>query len=660
MSVTRKAYIDFETWGTQSVIDLGANAYSQQPDAEILMMAYSFSDQPLHIDSVQQWMCGDPFPAELAYHIKHGGLIAAWNVYFEKCFWYNVGRLKNEFPTIHPDHWRDSMAKGLSHSLPMSLDKACSALRLSDEYHKQAGKKLIEMFSCPQKDGSRILPHHRPREWEDYKLYNRYDVLAERAIDEQLPDLKPHELKRWKLNQKINDRGVPIDVKSAKIIYPKVVEAQSRLADEISTITNQRILRPTMTKRIVTFLNERNVNIPNCQADTIDEALAGKFGQVDEVSQKILEIRKHAGKSSVGKFKRFIDMSDGEGLIKGTLVYRGTHTGRDISKDINVLNLAKPTVEYESTDQLVKELVEWPIEKIQEKYGSYLKAASSVIRMMIAAPTGKKLVQSDFSSIEARLVFWFADCQQGLQMYRDKIDAYIKMATTIYSKSYDDVDDGERFAGKQAILGCGFGLAWKGFQNTCLQYGVELPDDLCKKVIDAYRGDFPEVVKLWNDVENAATSAVKNPGSAYQIPNGKIKFMVKGKFLYMLLPSGSMMAYPFPKIEIVTTPWGSRKPAVTYRTQNNGQWVRTSTYGGKLTENFIQSSCRDLLENAKQNCEDVGIPVLFTVYDELIVQMNDDDLDIPKFEAALVDLPAWLADFPMDVESKILTRYTKA
>lgn len=653
------AYIDLETWGTRSVMDLGASAYSKQPDAEILMMAYSFESDPLDIKSIKQWMLGDPFPSDLLYHIKHGGLMSAWNVWFEKCFWYNVGRPKYGFPTVHPDNWRDSMAKGLSHSLPMSLDGACSALRISEEHHKQSGKKLIQMFSCPQKDGSRILPEHRPAEWINYRTYNKYDVLAERAIDEQLPDLKPHELKRWKLNQKINERGVPIDVVSSKAIYPKVTLAQGNLANEISDLTNQRILRPTMTKRIVTYMNENGVALPNCQADTITDALKGMYGTPNETCRKILEIRTHAGKSSVGKFKRFIDMADENNLIKGTLVFRGTITGRDISKDINMLNLAKPTVEYTSTDDLVSDAVNMSIDEASEKYGSYMKLASSVIRMMVAAPEGKKLVQSDFSSIEARLVFWFADCNKGLQMYRDKIDAYIKMATTIYTKAYDDVTDGERFAGKQAILGCGFGLAWKGFQNTCLQYGVELPDELCKTVIDAYRGDFPEVVKLWNHVENAAMSAVRSPGSAFQIPNGKIKFMVKGKFLYMLLPSGSMMAYPFPKIEVVKTPWGSRKEAITYRCQSNGQWMRTSTYGGKLTENFIQSSCRDLLENAKQNCEDISIPVLFTVYDELIVEMEDDDLDIPKFEAALIDLPSWLTNFPMDVESKILTRYTK-
>jgi DNA polymerase len=127
----------------------------------------------------------------------------------------------------------------------------------------------------------------------------------------------------------------------------------------------------------------------------------------------------------------------------------------------------------------------------------------------------------------------------------------------------------------------------------------------------------------------------------------------------MKLPSGRCLMYPDIKVTQATTPWGAKRKAISYRKQINGQWLRESTYGGKLTENAIQAIARDLMYYGAKQAEESGYEVLFSVYDEIIAEKRSDLADIKEFESLICKIPDWGKGIPLEAEGKLLNNYQK-
>ena len=412
-------------------------------------------------------------------------------------------------------------------------------------------------------------------------------------------------------------------------------------------------------KRAQDFVNP---NIPSCDADHIEQILDGKWGPVDDVTKEILEMRQHAGKSSTGKYARYINSSI-DGYVYGMIISFGAHTGRGVSKLLNLYNLPKPSIVYKDMDELVTDLQEFDPDQINEKYGSYLRAASTAIRGMITAPNGWTLAVSDYAAIEARIVFWLAGCRSGLQKYLDGIDIYKDVSTHIFNTPYKSVSQDQRWVGKQVILGAGFGLGPPGFVKSCARWGVEVSLDVAEHSIYAYRNEYPEVVDLWNHLDVASMRACRT-GKVTSIPSGLISFKTHRTksgiiMLQMKLPSGRCINYPDVKIQVVKTPWGAKKKAITYKKPKDGGFWRESTYGGKITENAVQAIARDIFYYGAQNAHDNGYDILFGVYDEIIGINKVQYADIDEFNELICVKPDWATGLPIEAEGKLLKHYQK-
>jgi len=88
----------------------------------------------------------------------------------------------------------------------------------------------------------------------------------------------------------------------------------------------------------------------------------------------------------------------------------------------------------------------------------------------------------------------------------------------------------------------------------------------------------------------------------------------------------------------------------------------TKLYGGLLTENEIQATCRDLLRDAWLASVDAGYTVAFSVHDELVFVVPDDQANedtLRDIHRIMTTCSPWLTDCPLDVESHILPYYTK-
>lgn len=651
-------FLDLETRSKRDIGD-GAFAYAADESTEVLLAGYCIENQ--------DYVCTDNIESDnlqlkpLFKAIQDGFLIVAHNMLFEIACYKYLLTPKYGWPKPKLEQFRCTMQMASRAGLPMALGGAAKALHLTDKLEE--GKALIKLFSIPQNDGSFIEMDSRPSDKKMFVHYCGIDNVVCRDIWSNLPAFTEEEEEDILLDLKSNLYGVHVDTETAIKVYDNVLEVQAGFAARATELTGGIITKMTQVQRlkkwIIQYVNEE---VPNCAADTIIDLLDGKYGEVDTISKELLEMRQHSGKSSTGKYVRIINSSIDD-YVYGMLISFGTNTGRMISKLLNLANLPKPSVDYESADALLEDLSVMDIDGINEKYGSYLKAASSAIRGLIIAPKGKVFCIADYASIEARLVFWLARCKKGLQTYHDGLDMYIEMATVIFAVPYDKVTSDQRWVGKTAILGAGFGLGWKGFQNTCINYGRELSDDLCKDSIGGYRDAFPEVVQSWDDMDRKAMMACKTGKVTYAC-DGLIAFKTsKTKsgvtFLFMKLPSGRLLSYPDIKIVKAITPWGASRKSVSYKKLVNNQWVRETTYGGKLYENAIQAIARDLMYYGAKNAVKNGYRVIFSVYDEVISEIDEDKADIKHYEELLSVTPEWGVGMPLEAEGKICNRYQK-
>ena len=646
------AFCDFET-KSEMDIEHGAFAYAAHQSTDILIVAYCIGDsEPICAEITDQEKI-EP----LLEHMRFGGICVAHNILFEMAIIKYVAVPKYGWPKTKITQWFDTMHLAGRAGLPLSLAECAKALKITEKL--EAGKDLIKVFCTPP-----FVPmNSRPKEKERFMEYCNQDVRVSREIWRNLPSLKLEEKEDIALDLRANFHGVPIDHSLAKRIHNLVLEEQAGLSDRVNILTKGVITKMTQAQRIKQWA-QRHVSpsIPNCAAATVIEILDGVYGEVDPVTKEILEMRQHSGKSSTGKYVRYVHSSIDENIY-GMLISFGAHTGRSISKLLNLYNLPKPSIKYDTMDKLIDDMAQMSALEINEKYGSYLKAASTAIRGVITAPTGKTLVIADYASIEARMVFWLAHCMSGLKKYHKGIDLYIDMASFIYSTPMARVTDDQRWLGKQVILGAGYGLGWGGFIGACAQYGVEIDESTAQLAINAYRETYPEIVDLWNDMDRSAMKACTS---------GKIVFAAKGKiafktmktrsgvtFLLMRLPSGRFISYPDIKIEMVTTPWGARRKAISYKKAKNNGWFRDTTYGGKLTENAVQGIARDIMYYGAKVASDYGYKMLFSVYDEIVALADKDKADIRHYEELICTLPAWATGAPIKAEGILAKHYQK-
>jgi DNA polymerase len=198
---------------------------------------------------------------------------------------------------------------------------------------------------------------------------------------------------------------------------------------------------------------------------------------------------------------------------------------------------------------------------------------------------------------------------------------------------------------------------------------------LMQHTVNVYRARYPEVKALWKAQEDAAIAAVNAPGE--YIECGRITWRVdlddpmleyseeidttKG-FLRCILPSGRATRYRSPKIKPTKTSWGEVRDALRYMSVVTGnKWASTATYGGKIVENITQAVARDIMAEAMLNTTKPECPydVRFTVHDELVAEVDENEGSLQEFEELLSDLPPWADGCPIVAEAERFKRYRK-
>lgn len=653
-------HIDFETYSQAELPAVGLDNYASHPSTGVHCLGFAFDDDEVNL-------CADIGSAhsdftELMQHVLMGREVVAHNAAFELAIWNKVCVPRYGWPELRPEQIRCTMAQAYAMGLPASLEKAAPALGI-DESKDMAGSRVMLQLARPKTDGTFWTYGDNPEKFERLYDYCRQDVEVERELDKRLMRLSDYETRVWRLDQKINGRGVRVDLPSIKKAVKLVNAEKQRLDAEMGALTDMAVARCTETQALVKWVREQGVQIDGVAKRDVIDALNDE--SLPPVVGEALRLRREAAKSSTAKLTAMRDRASADGRVRGCFQYHGATTGRWAHRGIQPGNLPRPRVGI--TPENVHEMIDMLSNRdlLDMTYGPVLDAMADCVRGMITAAPGHHLVAVDFSAVEARVLAWLAGEEKVLDIFRTHGKIYEHAAAGIYNKPIDKVSKDERQIGKVAVLALGFGGGVGAFQSMARVYGVQVADVAADGIKANWRRAHPAIVKYWNDLETAAIDAVDLDHGAECSAGPKdraVKFRKDGSFLWCKLPSGRVLCYPYPVTRATETPWGEQRNALHFHAVNiANQWEETSTYGGSLAENVTQAVARDLLADAMLRLEQEGFPVVMHVHDEIVVEVPESAPEdtLARIEAIVSTPPAWANDLPLAAEGWRGFRYRK-
>lgn len=648
--------IDVETRCDLDIKNVGVYKYCAHESFKVLLVSCMLGNAENNKSKVWTWDLTIETLPQWFYKVliseryrKH-----AHNAVFE------ILSLQRYFNYIFTDteiaQWFCSMACVAFCGLPLGLEDSANALG-HDQRKQVTGTALINKFSVKNKKGGYDSPTDYPNEWEKFISYNKQDVLTEKKNLECLPDLPEifepgRERTIWLLDFKINSTGVNIDVRLAEncnsLCYRNDLE-------NLESIKHVGIDNVNSRKQVLEFLNANGIYCNSLKAEDYDKYIS--LDACNEITKKVLEVKKNLALTSSTKFKKFID-TELNGKIYGTLQYYGAvRTGRWGGRGAQPQNLKRNTLSIEPLTALRYYASKNDYNSIKSYFGNVKESVTELCRTIVVPEKEKVFLSSDFSAVEARVTAWIADETWRLEVFRTHGKIYEASAAMMFKKNISEITKGsvERFKGKAAELGLGFG-GWTGALKRMGMDGNMTEDEmviLCK----LWREKSPGIVKMWEDVQIKALSAVKRKGESFTTNFGavyKIEETESGNtWLTCKLPSGRRIMYYEPKLV------NSRgETGFTYRKGLGEQ----NTWSGILVENIVQAIARDLLvEKILYLWKNHGMLPVLHVHDELIYEVlevyKDETLSVLN-NAMSLEIE-WAKGLPLRGDTDILPFYMK-
>ena len=609
-------------------------------------MAYAIDDGPIEL-----WVPGEDCPWSSYENIALRGGVEAHHSFFERAIWRNIMVPKYGWPDIPDKYWHDSAATAAYHALPRALNQIGAALDLKIT-KDMGGKRIMMKLARPRTAYADDPAEMWSSGTEDYKAlyqYCRDDVAAERAIHKRLRPLPASEAAIWALDQRINERGLRVDMPAVKAALCLLEASEKALKAEFKALTG--IESPTMVAKFKEWLTAKGMAVTTLNKNDVTTALK----TAPKACQRALEIRQALSKTSTAKYQAIQDSVCRDGRLRGLLMYHGASTGRWTGQLVQPQNLPKNTFKGD-LDAYFSFLKESTPEDFEMVY-PVAETLSKTIRGVFIPSEGHVFVGGDYNAIEARVLFWLASESRGLQMFRENADIYKDLAASIYGVPKEGISPAQRDLGKRGVLGCGYGMGAVKFKQTCMDFArVEISEELAERVIQTYRAKYRTVAVMWQMQELAAKQAIE---TKKPVRCGKVLCGVHDGFLFCRLPSGRCLAYYDPKIEMMKTSWGEMKHTITFMGMNSitRSWERQTTYGGKLVENITQAVARDVMAAAMIRCEKAGYKINLTVHDELLSETQNGN--VKDFERLMCILPDWAVELPVKAEAWSGTRYKK-
>lgn len=681
---------------------VGAARYAEHPTTEVLSLAYDLKDGR----GRRHWKPSDPPPDDLFAHILTGGLLEAWNVGFERHIWEKVCVPRMGWPAVARSQWRCAMAKARAHALPGALDNAAAVLGTEARKDKD-GTRLLNRFSIPRNPTKgdprfRIRPEDDPADAARLYSYNIRDIAAEAELSSLTPDLQPEELEWWQVDQEINARGVQVDTESIEACAAIVDAALGRYNGELKELTDGTVAAASEIQRLSGWLGGLGVHVLSLDEEHVEETL--KRSDLPPSARRALEIRALIGSASVKKLFAMRNTVCADGRIRDLFAYHGARTGRCTGHGPQPTNLpnhgpavarcaacgrhhsarsncpwcgaiaAPPTTEWNpsAVEDALAIMRTGSLDCAEMFFGEALPAVSGCLRGLFVAAPGHDLICSDYSAIEAVVLAELAGETWRQEVFRTHGKIYEMSAAKISGVPFEEFlrhkeETGHhhplrKTLGKVAELASGYGGwigAWKAFGADSF-----MSEDEMRSAILAWREASPAIVEFWGGQsrgfgyqrraemygqEGAAVSAVLYPGQEFT--SHGFRWLMRGDALYCRLLSGRYLTYHRPRLRPSERRAGEW--SLSYEGWNTNPkygavgWVRMDTYAGKLTENLVQATARDLQRHALVAQERAGYRIVLHVYDENVAEVPEGWGSVEEFEAIMSETPPWAAGWPV-------------
>lgn len=647
---------DLESFGTVDLRVVGSWAYSLHPDTDVLCAAWG------DFHAQHSWRPGDPPPV-----FGPGVKIRGYNVLgFDAVMWYNI--LTPRYGWVWPgwEAFVDTMARAAYTNLPGSLDEAARALGTSPK--DTEGHKLMMMMARPAraiKASNDPRRHHTPERLTRLTEYCKLDVKSEQDLSARLPELPPHERVIFDSDRKMNQRGVYIDEKLVRACIACAEGIADHQRGILRDVTRGAVESETQLDELAEWCRGEGLIVPTGKG-AMDKAAIETYLDMPDAAcpphvKTALRVRQLLGRSSLAKLARMLAARCPDGRIRGIHQYYGAHqTGRWAGRIIQGQNF--PRAALPNYDQAIAAAIEDGPEAFLFYYGDdALEVLTGLLRPCIRAAPSHELVVGDYNAIEARVVAWLANETALLDAFRSGKCPYKLMATVVYGVEYEAVTKAQRALGKVIILACGYGMGPEKFQATAAKapYHIDLTLARSTELVNLYRVTNSRIRNLWYAVDDAAKSAIRNPGTIYEA--GRLLFKFDGVDLKMRLPNGSVLWYRRAYIaDKLNTKTGKMMPAIYfYGEDDKGRFSLQTTYGGKLVENASQAISRGVTADAIVRCEVRGLCPVITVHDEIGCETEIGRLSARQLEDVMCEREAWAESLPVKVEAFVSPYYRK-
>ena len=598
-------HIDGET---HAVVDLkkgGMYRYFEDPRTGVWCLSYAIGE-----GKVERWLKGQECPTNVRRWIEAGNPLTAHNAGFERqMFVRKLGPLYG-FPIPELEQFHCTAAMAAAMALPRDLAGVAMALGLPEQKDMD-GRRNMLWCAKPlriEPDGTVIWKDQHP-DWparsEKLYAYCEQDTFTERAVEKHVRPLSELERHVWLLDQRINERGVPIDVDNAQHARWVLYYHTERLARRLRDLTDGLVTSPGQVGRIVDWLNSKGVDVEKLDKKVVKDTLlefegeiseedinaaaeeatlavltAGEEGGFDAYTRslhrdkirEVLQIRQELSKSSTKKLDAFEDRCSQDRRARDNLMYFAASTGRWGGRGIQLHNMPRKqskkvvdqkTGRLKAVELLTNQEIEWAFGVlhhrdplvVEQTLGSPAIVVADMLKGFIKATPGKKLVKGDYSNIEGRVAAWLAGETWKTEAFKaaDKKegpDIYLLTASKIVGCHHSELnkESPERQIGKVAELACGFGGSVGAFQAMAAVYDVTIADSQAKEVVYAWRDEHPAIVEMWGKLEEAALRVVRYTGKAMV---GNVGFAFKQGFMWAKKPNGEYLCYVDPRIRKV-------------------------------------------------------------------------------------------------------------
>jgi len=589
-------------------------------------MAYAYDD-----GEVQIWT-GGPLPDFTGHQIR------AHNAAFERLiFWYV---LQKDYPL---EQFYCTAAQARANCAPGSLEDAGRFAGASMRKDHR-GAHLVRQCCVPPYNTA-LLP-----ELFDYCAQ---DVRAMRAISKGMRGLSDDELLDYHVNERINDRGVLVDVELAKSAVRYAAAELTEIQHTVAMVTQgavPSVRSPRMRQWVQDRVSPEQLKLMTVDDKiSIDKTVRANLLACDDLDSDVREVVQSADDlwaSSVAKFSRMAYLADEEDCrVRGAFVFNGgAATGRLSSYGLQVHNFTRKCAKepQQVRDAMVTD------QAIVPAYGKRVTdVLKGMLRPALIPAPGKQLMVADWSGIEARCNPWLSgNGEDVLDVFRSGQDIYVREAGLIFKTN--EVTPDMRQIGKVAILSCGYGGSVGAFAAMGRNYGVHLPEAAARRTVDAWRRANQWAVRYWQALESAYMRAMRNPNQEFVA--GRVTYLFDGVHLWYALPSGRVLCYPYARFEPdgVSYAKAAWKPA-----QGATEWPRARLWSGLAAENICQAVANDLLRHSLRQLDDV----VLTVHDEIVIETASPDVD--ALRRVMCTPPAWAPGLPLNVDIKVMARYGK-